>query len=91
MPQWTGGRLKSNEHQINIAPGNQRFVDRYTLGILVRPDKTVSMKNVFTEDKQRMRYEDLNAWEFEIEKARQLATSPETLNIARNPTVDVQS
>jgi isopenicillin N synthase-like dioxygenase len=71
MVQWSGGLLRSNCHRINFAPGDQRFVDRYSLGILVRPQREAKMRHLMgqasgPEDR------DLTAWEWEVEKAMAL-------------------
>ncbi|KAI1498402.1 Clavaminate synthase-like protein [Biscogniauxia marginata] len=45
MVQWTSGILRSNVHRIRYAPGQQRFVDRYSLALLVRPEREASMRS----------------------------------------------
>lgn len=71
MVQWSGGLLRSNCHRINFAPGNQRFVDRYSLGLLVRPHRDASMRKLMGEGTDA---EDVNltAWEWEVKKAMAL-------------------
>jgi isopenicillin N synthase-like dioxygenase len=71
MVQWTGGLLRSNVHRINFAPGQQRFVDRFSLAILVRPEREASMRNMIGDDEHE---EDgnLTAWEWEVQKAMAL-------------------
>lgn len=71
MVQWSGGLLRSNCHRINFAPGDQRFVDRYSLGLLVRPHRDASMRHLMGE---AIDPEDraLTAWEWEVEKAMAL-------------------
>ncbi|KAK8046183.1 hypothetical protein PG996_014247 [Apiospora saccharicola] len=74
MVQWTGGMLRSNVHRVNCAPGQQRFVDRYSLAILARPERKASMRKLidgmgndgYGED------DDLTAWEWEVKKAMAL-------------------
>lgn len=44
--QWTGGLLRSNVHRVQCAPGLQRFVDRYSLAILARPERNASMRKL---------------------------------------------
>ena len=67
MVQWTGGLLRSNCHRINFAPGEQRLVDRYSLAILVRPERDVSMRRV-VGDRGDDPDGDLTAWEWEVKK-----------------------
>lgn len=43
MVEWTGGVLRSNMHRVNYAPGDQRYVDRYAIAMLVRPYKEAPM------------------------------------------------
>ncbi|KAI1137439.1 oxidoreductase [Hypoxylon sp. FL0543] len=71
MVQWTGGLLRSNTHRIYHAPGEQRFVDRYSLALLVRPESEASMKRLVGEGEDG---EDgnLTAWEWEVKKAMAL-------------------
>jgi isopenicillin N synthase-like dioxygenase len=71
MVQWTGGLLRSNCHRINFAPGDQRFVDRYSLGLLVRPHRDASMRPLMGKAIQP-NDKNLTAWEWEIEKAMAL-------------------
>jgi isopenicillin N synthase-like dioxygenase len=71
MVQWSGGLLRSNVHRINFAPGQQRFADRYSLAILVRPERDASMRRLVGEGEDG---EDgnLTAWEWEVKKAMAL-------------------
>ncbi|EEA22349.1 hypothetical protein PMAA_061270 [Talaromyces marneffei ATCC 18224] len=41
--EWTGGVLRSNMHRINYAPGDQRYTDRYSVAMAVRPFMEASM------------------------------------------------
>ncbi|ROW11900.1 hypothetical protein VPNG_04905 [Cytospora leucostoma] len=71
MVQWTGGLLRSNVHRIRHGPGTQRFVDRYSLALLVRPQRNASMRKLVShegdvEDSQ------LTAWEWEVMKTMAL-------------------
>lgn len=74
MVQWTGGVLRSNCHRINFAPGEQRFVDRYSLAILFRPERDASMRRLVGdgEDGEDGEDGDLTAWEWEVKKAMSL-------------------
>ncbi|RYP59081.1 hypothetical protein DL771_011003 [Monosporascus sp. 5C6A] len=73
MVQWTGGILRSNVHRINYAPGQQRYVDRYSLAILVRPERYASMKKKVGGEVEGMEDNNLTAWEWEVKKAMSLA------------------
>ncbi|KAI1270304.1 Clavaminate synthase-like protein [Xylariaceae sp. FL1019] len=64
MVQWTSGALRSNVHRINHAPGSQRFVDRYSLGLFIRPNRDAPM-NPLTGDGDKTQ---LTAWEWEVRK-----------------------
>ncbi|KAI4859428.1 oxidoreductase [Hypoxylon rubiginosum] len=68
MVQWTGSLLRSNVHRTNFAPGEQRFPDRYSLALLVRPEREASMKNL-TGAGEGGEDGDLTAWEWEVKKA----------------------
>lgn len=72
MVQWTGGLLRSNVHRISCAPGPQRSADRYSLALLVRPERDASMKRLVGPGEGG---EDdyLTAWEWEVKKAMALA------------------
>lgn len=76
MVQWTGGLLRSNVHRINYAPGEQRFRERYSLALLVRPEKDASMRRLTGlgggMDTNEEEGEDLKAWEWEVKKAMAL-------------------
>ena len=61
MVLWSGGKLRSNVHRINHAPGAQRLVDRYSLALLVRPERDASMKSLIGSGDG----EELSAWEWE--------------------------
>lgn len=71
MVQWSGGLLRSNCHRIKFAPGEQRFVDRYSLAILVRPERDTSMRRLLGEGEDNENG-DLTAWEWEVKKAMAL-------------------
>ncbi|ROV93813.1 hypothetical protein VMCG_08762 [Cytospora schulzeri] len=71
MVQWTGEVLRSNNHRIKHAPGAQQFEDRYSLALLVRPERNASMRKLVSsaddaEDSQ------LTAWEWEVKKSMAL-------------------
>lgn len=74
MCQWSGGLLRSNVHRISYAPGEQRFVDRYSLALLVRPERDASMRRLATKGRDDEDDEDsgLTAWEWEIKKSMAL-------------------
>lgn len=71
MVQWTGGLLRSNVHRINFAPSQQRFADRYSLAILVRPERDASMRRLLGEGEDS-EDRNLTAWEWEVKKAMAL-------------------
>ncbi|KJZ80515.1 hypothetical protein HIM_00365 [Hirsutella minnesotensis 3608] len=75
MVQWTGGILRSNIHRIRYPPGQQRYMDRYSLGLLVRPKREASMRPLITEKGKEMETEsvDMTAWEWEVKKMMALA------------------
>ncbi|KAF3065379.1 hypothetical protein GL218_02687 [Daldinia childiae] len=68
MVQWTGGLLRSNVHRVRYAPGLQRLVDRYSLAILVRPERNASMRRLVGEGEDS----ELTAWEWEVKKTMAL-------------------
>ena len=70
MVQWTGGLLRSNVHRINYAPGEQRSVDRYSIALLVRPERDASMRRLVGEVEGEDEY--ITAWEWEIRKTMAL-------------------
>jgi isopenicillin N synthase-like dioxygenase len=65
--QWSGGLPRSNCHRINFSPGQQRFVDRYSLALLVRPERDASMKRLIGEGDDG-EAGDLTAWEWEVKQ-----------------------
>jgi isopenicillin N synthase-like dioxygenase len=71
MVQWTGGLLRSNVHRINFAPGQQRFMDRYSLAILFRLEREASMRRM-TGNGEDDEEGNLTAWEWEVQKAMAL-------------------
>ncbi|KAI4603857.1 hypothetical protein KJ359_003679 [Pestalotiopsis sp. 9143b] len=78
MVQWTGGLLWSNVHRISAPPGEQRFSDRYSLALLVRPEREASMRKLTGPgdssqgDRDVEDCGDLTAWEWEVRKAMAL-------------------
>lgn len=68
MVQWTGGLLRSNVHRIKYAPGAQRFHDRLSLALLVRPERNASMKKLVGEGEEEDEDSRLTAWEWEVKK-----------------------
>ncbi|KAI1328452.1 hypothetical protein F5Y16DRAFT_369071 [Xylariaceae sp. FL0255] len=50
MTQWTGGILKSCMHRITYAPGNQRFLDKYSIVYPGRPELHASMKRLLNKE-----------------------------------------
>lgn len=78
MVQWTGGLLRSNVHRISVPPGEQRFSDRYSLALLVRPEREASMKKLIDRNGGSQDDQDvegcgnLTAWEWEVKKAMAL-------------------
>ncbi|KUI72487.1 hypothetical protein VM1G_07621 [Cytospora mali] len=71
MVQWTGGLLRSNVHRIKHAPGVQRFEDRYSLALLVRPHRNASMRKL-VGDGEDAGDSTLTAWEWEVKKSTAL-------------------
>lgn len=68
MVQWTGGLLRSNVHRIKYAPGAQRFHDRLSLGLFVRPERDASMRRLIGEGEEGEEETELTAWEWEVKK-----------------------
>ncbi|KAI0118641.1 Clavaminate synthase-like protein [Nemania sp. FL0031] len=75
MSQWTGGVLRSSMHRVRHAPGLQRFVDKYSVVYLVRPERNASMKRLLNIDETGGDEGDgnLTAWEWEVKKALAMA------------------
>lgn len=73
MVQWTGGLLRSNVHRIKYAPGAQRFRDRLSLALLVRPERNASMKRLIGEGEEEDEGSELTAWEWEVKKTMSYA------------------
>lgn len=69
MVQWTGGLLRSNMHRVSYAPGSQRLVDRYSVALLMRPERDAAMKRLVGEGGDDGPDSDLTAWEWEMKKA----------------------
>lgn len=81
MVQWTGGLLRSNVHRINYSPGEQRFSDRYSLALLVRPERDASMRRLAGggEGGEDGEDGDLTAWEWEVKKTMALTRGEATM------------
>lgn len=73
MVQWTGGLLRSNVHRIRYAPGAQRFHDRLSLALLVRPERNASMRRLIGAEQEDEEENGLTAWEWEVKKAMSYA------------------
>lgn len=73
MVQWTGGLLRSNVHRIKYAPGAQRFHDRLSLALLVRPERNASMKRLIGGEEEKDEGSELTAWEWEVKKTMSYA------------------
>jgi isopenicillin N synthase-like dioxygenase len=67
MVKWTGGILKSCVHRIRFAPGEQRFSERFSLGVLFRPERNASMRKLVDEGDSDEE-EEMTAWEWEFKK-----------------------
>ncbi|OTB06645.1 hypothetical protein M426DRAFT_318698 [Hypoxylon sp. CI-4A] len=78
MAQWTGELLRSNVHRIRYAPGQQSFFDRYSLGILVRPEREAPMKRLVGEGGDP-EGDELLCWEWEMERSMALREKRETV------------
>lgn len=76
MTQWTGGVLRSSMHRVTHAPGAQRFVDKYSVIYLVRPERNASMKRLLNTHEANGNEEDdnLTAWEWEVKKAMSMVS-----------------
>lgn len=74
MVQWSDNLPRSNIHRINFAPGEQRFSERYSLGILVRLEKNVSMRRlvVVQDGIDSDACEGLTVWEWEMKRMMSL-------------------
>lgn len=73
MVQWTGGLLRSNVHRIRYAPGAQRFHDRLSLALLVRPEHNASMRKLVGEGEEDESDSTLTAWEWEVNRTMAFA------------------
>lgn len=71
MAQWTGGLIRSNIHRVRHPPGAQRFNDRYSFALLVRPEREASMRKL-TGGGEDCEDSNLTAWEWEVQKAMAL-------------------
>lgn len=78
MVQWTGGVLRSNVHRIRYAPGQQRFVDRFSIAMLARPERDASMRRLAGDDDDG-EDDGLTAWEWEVKKAQALQRGENTV------------
>lgn len=67
MVQWTRGLLRSNVHRVKYAPGAQRFHDRFSLALLVRPEHNASMRRL-TGGEGEDEGSQYTAWEWEVMK-----------------------
>ena len=59
MVEWTGGVLRSAMHRVSYSPGEQRFAERLSVALLVRPYKEARMQRLVggripTEEDDRM-------------------------------------
>ncbi|KAJ7888546.1 oxidoreductase [Mycena olivaceomarginata] len=73
MVQWTGGLLRSAVHRVNHAPGLQRFENRYSFALLVRPERDAPMRRLVGEDADTDGEDaGLTAWEWEVKKHRKM-------------------
>ncbi|KAI1259175.1 Clavaminate synthase-like protein [Xylariaceae sp. FL1019] len=64
MAEWTGGVLRSNLHRIRYPPGEQRFLERHSVAILVRPERDSIMRNFMCKEKT----DSLTAAEWEVKR-----------------------
>lgn len=67
--------MRSNIHRVRYSPGAQRFNDRLSLALLVRPERNASMRRlVGSNDENNDDGEDsqLTAWEWEVKKTTAL-------------------
>ncbi|KXH62212.1 hypothetical protein CSAL01_10597 [Colletotrichum salicis] len=75
MVQWTGGMLLSNTHRVTYSPGEQRFVDRYSMAYFMRPEKNASMRRLVGEGEgDDGDAANMTAWEWEIKKTMSFVT-----------------
>ncbi|KAI1081986.1 Clavaminate synthase-like protein [Whalleya microplaca] len=80
MVEWTGGLLRSNVHRIRYPPGQQRFLDRYSVAILARPERNAIMKDLVRQDGgSNGDNSNLTAWEWEVKKSSALARGEDTV------------
>ncbi|KAK9778084.1 putative Fe2OG dioxygenase domain-containing protein [Seiridium cardinale] len=93
MVQWTAGLLRSNVHRVYYAPGQQRFVDRYSLALLVRPQRNASMRRVIgnAATAEDVEDENLTAWEWEVKKTMALKRGDAIAESKGGRTVPVES
>lgn len=73
MVQWTGGLLRSNTHRVTYSPGDQRFVDRYSMAYFLRPERNASMKRLIGQGDDGDAA-NMTAWEWETKKTMSFVT-----------------
>ncbi|XXH01753.1 hypothetical protein Hte_008114 [Hypoxylon texense] len=83
MVEWTGGLLRSNVHRVRYPPGQQRFLDRYSVALLTKLERDAIMKNLVRQDEES-RSDDtgnLKAWEWRggVKKTSALMKGDETV------------
>ncbi|KAI4868887.1 Clavaminate synthase-like protein [Hypoxylon rubiginosum] len=80
MVEWTGGLLRSNVHRIRYPPGQQRFLDRYSIAILARLERDAIMKNLVCQDGESQNDDNANltAWEWGVKKSSALMRGEDT-------------
>ncbi|KAJ0117906.1 hypothetical protein J7T55_014356 [Diaporthe amygdali] len=84
MVQWTGGLLRSNTHRVTYSPGDQRFVDRYSMAYFLRPERNARMKRLIGQgDDDNSDAANMTAWEWEFKKTMAFMTD-ETDNVLVN-------
>ncbi|KAH9988515.1 Clavaminate synthase-like protein [Xylariaceae sp. FL0662B] len=80
MVEWTGELVRSNVHRIRYPPGQQRFLNRYSVAILARPERNAIMKNLVCQGGGSNHDEgNLTAWEWEVKKSSALAKGEDTV------------
>ncbi|KAI1270072.1 hypothetical protein F5Y18DRAFT_366984 [Xylariaceae sp. FL1019] len=80
MAQWTGGVLHSCIHRVRHAPGAHRFVEKYNVAYLARPELNASMKRLPNfEEGDDTEDGGLTAREWEAKKSMGLWRAPTTV------------
>lgn len=74
MVQWTGGLLRSNTHRVTYSPGEQRYVDRYSMAYFLRPERNAPMKRIVGEGVDDSDAANMTAWEWETKKTMAFVT-----------------